>query len=294
MTDPTVDEMPLVSIGMPVFNCGSTLGAAIRSLLLQTYPHWELLILDDGSGDDTVEVVRRFDDPRIRLTVDSRNLGLAARLNQAVGLARGRYFARMDGDDLCYPERLARQVAFLQDAPETDLVGAGAMVFDQTGQAVGALPNRSTHEAICARPWTGFYLAHPTWMGRTAWFAQYPYRESARRAQDQDLLLRTYRYSRFAALPEIELGYRQERLSLRNILRGRYHFTRALWRQMVAGSDWRLARGLVEQPLKALVDIAAIVSGAGYRILRHRALGPTEEQRRDWDRVWRACWEEGP
>jgi glycosyltransferase involved in cell wall biosynthesis len=274
---------------MPVFNCASTLGAAIRSVRLQTYSHWELLILDDGSTDDTVAVAGRFDDPRIRVLADSRNLGLACRLNQAVSIGKGEYFARMDGDDLCYPDRLERQVEFLQGSPEIDLVGACGIVFDHSGQAVGMLPLRQTHEEICARPWSGFYLAHPTWMGRMEWFSQHSYRESARRAQDQDLLLQTYRVSRFAALPEIALGYRQNSLSLKNILRGRYCFMAALLRQMLAGSDWRLAIGLVEQPLKALVDIVAITSGAGYRILRHRVLELSPEQRATWDRVWRAC-----
>lgn len=289
MTDP----VPLVSIGMPVFNCAATLAAAIRSVLLQTYQHWELLILDDGSTDETTAVAGSFDDPRIRVLFDSRNLGLAHRLNQAVAVARGEYFARMDGDDICYPERLERQVAFLQGSPETDLVGAGGVVFDRRGRAVGMLPLRRTHEEICARPWSGFYLAHPTWMGRREWFARHPYREGSRRAQDQDLLLRTYRVSRFAALPGIALGYRQNRLSLGHILRGRYYFMLALSRQLLAGADWRLARGLVEQPLKALVDIVAIGSGAGYRILRHRALELSREQRLVWDRVWRSCTEEG-
>lgn len=226
---------PLVSIGMSVRNSESTLKPALRSILQQTYTNWELLLLDDGSRDETVSIARRYEDPRIRLIADGRGLGLAARLNQAVGLARGAYFARMDGDDISYPERLERQVGMLELHREVNLLGCGAIVFDSRGEAVGRLPSRLDHEEICARPWAGFYLAHPTWMGRIEWFRKNPYRKDALRAQDQDLLLRTYRQSRFAALSDVLLGYRQETLSLSRILRGRYHFSRALLRQLVVG-----------------------------------------------------------
>lgn len=277
---------PLVSIGMSVRNSESTLKPALRSILQQTYTNWELLLLDDGSRDETVSIARRYEDPRIRLIADGRGLGLAARLNQAVGLARGAYFARMDGDDISYPERLERQVGMLELHREVNLLGCGAIVFDSRGEAVGRLPSRLDHEEICARPWAGFYLAHPTWMGRIEWFRKNPYRKDALRAQDQDLLLRTYRQSRFAALSEVLLGYRQETLSLSRILRGRYHFSRALLRQLVVGGDWRLARGLVEQPAKALYDLIAVGSGLNYRLLRHRALPIDETQRASWKEAW--------
>lgn len=279
-------RLPLVSIGMSVRNSASTLEPAIHSLVAQTYSHWELWLLDDGSTDRTVDIVRGLKDSRIHLIADGRQLGLASRLNQAVRLANGKYFARMDGDDICYPERLARQVAFLESRQDVDLLGCGALVFDGKGQAVGRLPSCIEHEDICAKPWAGFYLAHPTWMGRLEWFRKYPYRESAMRAQDQDLLLRTYRQSRFAALADILLGYRQEALSLSRTLRGRYYFSRALLSQLGFGRDWRLARGLIEQPAKALFDLVAVGSGLNYRLLRHRALPIDDAQRAAWKRVW--------
>lgn len=280
---------PLVSIGLSVRNGAATLRTALASILQQTYPNWELWLLDDGSTDETINVARQFKDPRIHLIADGKNLGLAARLNQAVGLAQGRYFARMDGDDVCYPERLARQVAFLESRPDIDLLGCGAIVFNGNGQAVGRLPLRLEHAEICARPWAGFYLAHPTWIGRLDWFRKNPYRPSALRAQDQDLLLRTYRHSRFAALPEALLGYRQEALSLSRVLRGRYHFSRALFRQVIEGADWRLVRGLVEQPVKSMVDIFAVATGLNYRLLRHRAIPIDANLSATWEMVWLAC-----
>jgi glycosyltransferase involved in cell wall biosynthesis len=86
---------PLVSIGMPVFNCERTLSTAIQSILNQTYSNWELIIIDDGSRDKTLEVANSFRDPRIEVINDGQNQRLPIRLNQAIALSRGKYFARI-------------------------------------------------------------------------------------------------------------------------------------------------------------------------------------------------------
>ncbi len=97
--------MPLISIAMPVYNCETTVAASLRSILLQSYPRWELLVIDDGSTDATLEIVRGFQDPRIRIVADGEHRLLPCRLNQAIAMARGQFFARMDGDDIAYPAR---------------------------------------------------------------------------------------------------------------------------------------------------------------------------------------------
>ena len=204
---------------MSVFNCGPALIPTIRSLLHQTYDNWELILLDDGSTDDTPLLAKSFHDRRIRLIVDGFNRGLGARLNQAVDLSGGDYFARIDGGDVAYPERLAVQVRFLETHPEVDLVASRIIIFSGLGRVVGRYPFLQTHEAICRRPWSGFQLPHPTWMGRMAWFRKNAYSSAMRKSQDQELLLRTYRRSRDDALDQILLGYRKDCLSLRNILK---------------------------------------------------------------------------
>src|SRR5690349_16140442 len=119
----TGTRSPLLSVGLPVFNAASTLPLAISSIVAQTFRDWELLILDDGSSDSSVAVANGFRDSRIRVISDGRHAGLSERLNQAVALSRGRYFARMDADDCSYPERFERQLGFLQHNREVDLVG---------------------------------------------------------------------------------------------------------------------------------------------------------------------------
>jgi glycosyltransferase involved in cell wall biosynthesis len=278
---------PLISIGMPALNCERTIALAISSVLDQSYGNWELLVVDDGSQDRTVQIVSRFSDPRIRLLADGRHQGLPKRLNQAIQASGGRYFARMDGDDICYPQRLERQLRFLQAHPDVDLVGSAVLVFKGEGHALGFRPYRSSHEQICRTPWSNFHIAHPTWLGKLGWFRTHRYREDAVRMEDQELLLRTWRTSRFAGLPEILLGYREESLALRRIVLGRLNYCKALLRQAqhVRGSYFAI-RGALSHGAKTTVDTVAVLSGLRYHLLRHRARPLTSEMAHRWEQVW--------
>ena len=220
---------PLVTVAMSVHNAASTLEAALRSILWQTFSDWELILVDDGSTDQTGRLLSQFGDVRIHVVEGKGGQkGLATRLNECIDLARGKYVARMDADDIAYPERFERQVQYLETHPEVDLLGHGAVLFKGDGQALGAYPAASEHEEICRRPWWGFPLAHPTWMGRRAWFAKHRYNNDLTKGQDQELLLRSYRASRFAALPDVLLGYRTEQVSARKTARGRYYYCKTL------------------------------------------------------------------
>src|SRR4029077_8476962 len=125
------------------------------------------------------------------------------------------------------------------------------------------------HEGICGRPWRGFYLPHPTWMGKTAWFRKHCYQPKAVRMEDQELLLRTYRTSRFASLEEILVGYREDSFSLRKSLSTRVHFAKLLiGRSIIGENDRYLAmRGVVEHGLKAMIEILAVTTGMPDQIL---------------------------
>ena len=276
-----------LSIVMAMRNAEATIAQTLESLLGQSFTDWELILLDDGSQDASVALARGYADARIQIFADHRSRGLAARLNEAVALSRGALIARMDADDIAYPERLARQVAYLDAHPEVDLLGTGAIVFDNAGEVVGALPMVTEHQAITARPWAGFYLPHPTWMGRRYWFVKYGYDERALKSQDYELLLRSHRTSRFACLPEILLGYRQDVLSLRKIFDSRIQTVRAIARQAVRQKEYAwMVRGVAGQCLKFAVDAVAISTGLNYRLLRHRALAVSVADCAAWRQVW--------
>jgi glycosyltransferase involved in cell wall biosynthesis len=278
---------PLVSIGMSVFNCEQTLSTAIQSILNQTYANWELIIIDDGSKDKTLEVARSFRDPRIKVINDGQNQRLPTRLNQAIGLSHGKYFARMDGDDVSYPERLQRQVEHLEQHPEIDLLGTAGVNFDRDGRATGRTPWKQSHEEICARPWVGFPLQHPTWMGRLDWFQKFQYRTDAIGMEDYEIMLRTYQTSRFAALPEILLGYRVASLSLKKVLVSRYHFCISLIQKALIERKWIFLYGVCLQVAKLLVEIVTIPTGLGLKLMKHRLGAPVKASDIDnWQKTW--------
>ncbi len=238
------ESKPLLTVAMPVYNAGQHLRLAVLSVIHQSETNWELLIIDDGSTDNALASIKDIIDPRILILNDGTNKGLAQRLNEAMDLARGKYFARMDQDDVSYPERFARQLKALQENPALDLVATRAILIDEHNRGIGVFPAAVAHEEICTRPWRGFYFPHPTWLGRTDWFRQYRYRiPGPYLCEDQELLLRSYRDSRFATVDEVLFAYRvRDRVSLRKLFRTRrsvlsmqmHHFTaRRQWRYFV-------------------------------------------------------------
>ena len=278
---------PTVSVIMSMYNAAATLRTSLNSLLAQTFSDWELILIDDGSSDGSAGLARSLADPRIHVEIGGARQGLAARLNQAIEVANGRYLARMDADDVAFPERFSRQVEFLESHPQVDLVGSAMTVFGDGGRSVGFYPVAATHEDICARPMAGFYLPHPTWMGKAEWFRRWSYDEACRKAQDQDLLLRAFATSRFAAITEPLVGYRQERISLRKSLQGRYYFSRAIVK--VARRERGLSRAvfpIVVQAAKGVVDAVAVMTGLERRILKHRARPLTRSDADRWAKVW--------
>lgn len=121
---------------MGIYNCEKTLEDAIESILRQTYQNWELIMCDDGSSDNTYQVALKYRDrypEKIIVIQNEKNMGLAATLNRCAQYATGKYIARMDGDDISVSERFEKQVNFLENHPEYDLVGTYMKAFDENG-----------------------------------------------------------------------------------------------------------------------------------------------------------------
>lgn len=195
---------PLVSIGVPAYNAGKTIGAMIKTVLAQSYGNWELLIVDDGSKDDTVAVAKSFEDSRIKVFSDGENRKIAARLNQLVDMAQGRFFARMDADDEMLPDRIERQVGYLLAHPEVDVLGGGAIIIDEAGEVYGA---RNVVEA----PTEVSSFIHPTVVGKTEWFRDNRYDGRFSGCEDTELWRRARRHSVFRLLNGPVIRYRDSR-----------------------------------------------------------------------------------
>ncbi|HWV47788.1 MAG TPA: glycosyltransferase family 2 protein [Nitrospira sp.] len=280
---------PLVTVAMSAYNASATIDLALRSILTQTYQNWELIVVDDGSTDSTREIVSfHAQDPRIRFIQEpSGNRGLAARLNQCVRLARGQYVARMDADDVAYPHRLERQVQFLEEHRDIDLLGTGAVIFKGEGEIIGCYPTAGSHEAICRRPWWGFPLAHPTWMGKRAWFLSHPYSDEDTRCEDQALLLQSFSHSRFAALEEVLLGYRVAEIAAARLGRGRLNYCRRLVERVRDLSSLRWAMMGFGVHSAALARDLALQLGRTVGSGSRRSWGSAGQAEKDqWQSVW--------
>ena len=220
---------------------------------------------------------------------DGQSKGLPVRLNEAIGLAGGGFYARMDGDDVCYPGRLELQLEFLRSHPEVDLVGGGLLVFGKGGRVIGRRIPPESHREICRRPYSGFPMAHPLFFGKASWFQIWRYSPQVRFGCDQDLLLRSYRSSRFANLPDVLLGYREERVMLRKCYRYRISMCRGLVARPESGSLSRRALGIALHAAKFMADTLAVSTGLRYHLLRHRARPVTGAEAAEWREVWQSA-----
>lgn len=135
-----MESCPLVSVNMPVYNGERFVGEAITSILAQRFSDFELVIVDDGSTDKTAEIIRGFHDLRVKLVQNNKNLGLAKARNAAVKASKGKYIAILDGDDIAYPERLRKQVDFLEENPSYCLVCSCIDEIDSSGNVIGKKP----------------------------------------------------------------------------------------------------------------------------------------------------------
>ena len=151
---------PRVSVLMSVQDGERYLRAAIESILDQTFANFEFLILDDASSDASRAIIASCDDPRIRLIENERNLGLTRSLNRGIRLSRGAYIARMDADDLSLPDRLQRQVDFLDADPQCAVVASFSRRIDHSAAEVGAMRSPIEEEAIKSSLLTGNCLTH--------------------------------------------------------------------------------------------------------------------------------------
>lgn len=157
----------LVSVVLPAYNAELYLKEAIDSVLAQTFTDFELIILNDGSTDQTESIILSYDDPRIVYVKNEQNLGLIGTLNKGMALAKGKYIARMDADDICFPERFAKQVDFLEQNIEYVICGTSAYRFQNSILDRKAFNVPINDENIRIRLFFNSSFIHPSVMLRT-------------------------------------------------------------------------------------------------------------------------------
>lgn len=199
----TADASPKVSVVMSVYNGAPFLRQAVESILAQTFEDFEFIIIDDGSTDNTARILKEFSDPRIRIIENSRNEGLTRSLIKGCALARGKYIARMDADEVSYPTRFDRQVEFLETHPDYAVVGTQCRYIDSKGTVRATSDYLCSDEEIKQDVWRRTPFAHASTMFVRERIEECGgYRELFRYSQDCDLWLRVVGAHKVANLPE--------------------------------------------------------------------------------------------
>ncbi len=201
---------PIVSVVMPVYNGEKYLNVALNSILTQTLTDLELIVINDSSTDLSRVILEEFahHDARIRFYDNEKNLGLPTTLNRGLELARGEYIARMDQDDISSPERLEKQVQYMQTNLDVDVCGSWAELIRDRASEIWKYP--TGHAEIFARMFFENTLIHPSVIMRSSALHQFglSYDGSATHFEDYDLWSRALPLLRFANIPEVLLQYR--------------------------------------------------------------------------------------
>lgn len=211
-----------VSVGIPFYNAEKYLADAIRSVFAQTYQDWELILVDDGSEDRSLEIANSVNDSRVRVISDGKNRKLPYRLNQLIDESRYEIIARMDADDMMAPSRLETQLKCFEN-PAIDLAGTHACVIDAESNPLG-LRGTMRDKFVAVDFFRARTLIHPSVMARKTWCQKNRYNTAAIRMEDTELWCRAYALGRLTeanmcVIPEPLLFYRSEggSLSLANL-----------------------------------------------------------------------------
>lgn len=201
-------SVPLVSVILPVYNAEKYVENAIQSILDQSYSNFELLVIDDGSTDRSLDKIRSFTDKRIIVIENNKNIGLVASLNKGIESSRGSYIARMDADDESMPDRFKRQVEYLELHPDIGVLGTATLTFGSNRSVITHyLP---AHDGLLTLLFFNSCMCHPSVMMRKNVLDsdKIRYDEAYRNAEDYDMWTRLSAVTKLANLHEPLLKYR--------------------------------------------------------------------------------------
>lgn len=197
-----------ISVLMPVYNAEKYLAEAIDSIIKQTYTDWELILINDGSTDGSEKIIEHYQDPRIKYHKNEQNLGLIRTLNKGIDLCQGKYIARMDADDIAFPERLNQQVGLMDAKSELILCGTNAIVIDEKGNETGKIVNPSSDTLLQISLLFTNPFIHPSIMIRKEKLGVNRFEAEALHVEDFDFWIRLSSKGQLANVNQPLLKYR--------------------------------------------------------------------------------------
>lgn len=198
-------EHPLISVVLPVYNCALYIGEAVNSILNQTIQDFEIIIIDDYSIDDTVKIIKNIGDNRIKLILKEENKGLIDSLNIGFKEAKGKYIARMDGDDISLPDRFQKQLEILENNP--DIKGCGCWL-QRFGNSAEIIKHKEFHDEIAARLLLSCSMSMGAVMFNRKNFSKFSFDENKKHVEDYDFWARTAWSGKFYNIQEVLYYYR--------------------------------------------------------------------------------------
>lgn len=206
----TLGTQPLVSIILPCYNGERFLRECIDSILAQTYNSFELMVVDDGSTDNTLNILRKVDDKRVRILRNVKNEGIVSCLNKGINAAMGKYIARIDADDYMHRERLEKQVLYLEDEKNRNVavVGSHHYIINSMGKLVGLKQYPMENDEIKIKSFFQNPFSHPSVMMRADVVKELKYLKKFKHTEDYDLWFRIFEKHKSANIPEFLTYYR--------------------------------------------------------------------------------------
>lgn len=205
---------PMISVLMPVYNAEQFLREAIDSILCQTYTDFEFLIFNDGSTDKSSEIIKSYDDKRIICFDYVINSGYLNHLNEGIKIAKGKYIARMDADDISMPDRFEKQITFLESHSDIALLGSSAIIIDESGQEKKVTNVIESSHLIFTQLFFESPFFHTSVMGRTPVFREFKYNDNYYVAEDYYLWSQIAMKYKLANLNEPLIKYRHHAESI--------------------------------------------------------------------------------
>lgn len=202
--------MPVISVILPAYNAEQTIEESIQSIVSQTFIDWELIIINDGSTDNTKTKILSFIDSRIKYVENDGNKGLIYTLNRGIDLATGKYIARMDADDICMPERFEKQVAFMEENPKVIVCGTQIKYFGTKKKSYKKLVFTEHDRDLKDMLAMSTCFAHPSVMLRRDVLIENKvrYDKCFKNAEDYAMWVELMPFGEFANLPDTLLNYR--------------------------------------------------------------------------------------
>lgn len=276
-----MSKTPAVSIVMPVYNARDMLHQAVQSVFAQTFDDWELIIVDDASTDGSYEYLKQISDPRVRLLRNEINMKHPETVNRGNDIARGKWFARMDADDIISPKRIEKQVEALEANPGIDILGCGTFITDKDLNLITIGRQPLTHKEITRWPTIRYRITYGTLIGKAEWWRRWRLDPRALHPTSFDLYIRSFKESTYANIEDILYVYRfvGHTRKLSKMYRAIYHRCASLMRHgFKIGMPISTLLGMFSMLPRPLLYTLKFAIGSKTGLRQGEADKPTQEE----------------